>query len=314
MANPVDQSPTPSARGFRISRIKTMTRHIAPLFLVVFLAATRLAAEERVIPLYDGPAPGSENWTHQEKDLEFGFIPGRVISNVVKPTLTVIQPEASAATGAAVVICPGGGFHILSFDNEGVYVAQWLATKGVASFVLKYRLVETKTDNAFLEMGQNLQNFERAVAPTAKLATADALAAIDYARKHAAEFGLKPDRIGIMGFSAGGMIAADAACSATKETRPDFVAPIYAVWGEGAGQPSADAPPLFVVGATDDQLDLAKDSVRLYQQWLAVGRPAELHMYAAGGHGFGMRKQSLPVDGWAERFAEWLAQQGMLEK
>ncbi|HMO65946.1 MAG TPA: alpha/beta hydrolase fold domain-containing protein, partial [Verrucomicrobiota bacterium] len=128
--------------------------------------------------------------------------------------------------------------------------------------------------------------------------------------------GVKPDRIGILGFSAGGTVALSVAMNYAPETRPDFVAPIYPAYHwtlKGRGVP-ADAPPLFVLAATDDPLQLAPHSVQIYQDWVRAGRPAELHLYAKGGHGFGMRKQDLPSDRWIQLFADWLAMQGWLKR
>jgi len=149
-----------------------------------------------------------------------------------------------------------------------------------------------------------------------KLALADGLAAIGHVRKHAAKYGVQPDRVGLLGFSAGGAVAASVAMNYTPETRPDFAAPIYLAYSwtiKGRGVP-ADAPPLFVLAATDDPLQLAPHSVEIYQDWVQAGKPAELHLYARGGHGFGMRKQNLPSDRWIERFADWLEMQGLLKR
>jgi acetyl esterase/lipase len=147
------------------------------------------------------------------------------------------------------------------------------------------------------------------------MAIADGLAAVGYVRKHAAEFGISPTRIGLMGFSAGGTVTAGVVFGYASETRPDFVAPIYAYMGAiKESSVPADAPPMFVAAATNDQLGLAIDSVNLYSKWLAAKKPVELHLYAKGGHGFGMRKQSLPTDQWIDRFGEWLQVQGLLKK
>jgi acetyl esterase/lipase len=154
------------------------------------------------------------------------------------------------------------------------------------------------------------------VAPIVKLALADGNAAIGYVRKHAAEFGVNPERIGIIGFSAGGTVAVSVAMNYTAETRPDFAAPIYPAYNwaiKGSGVP-ADAPPAFILAASDDPLGLAPQSVAIYQDWIAAGKPAELHLYSKGGHGFGMRQQHQPSDHWIERFADWLDVQGLLKK
>jgi acetyl esterase/lipase len=144
-------------------------------------------------------------------------------------------------------------------------------------------------------------------------AGADGLAAVRYVRQHAEDFGIAKDRIGFMGFSAGGAVTAFVTFNYDPENRPDFVALIYA--GLGRFQDVVvpeDAPPMFVAAATNDQLGLAKDSLALYSKWLAAGKSAEVHIYSRGGHAFGMRKQNLPSDDWIERFGEWLAVEGLL--
>ena len=150
---------------------------------------------------------------------------------------------------------------------------------------------------------------------TIPLSIADGIAAVAYVRKHAPEWGVSADRVGIIGFSAGGTLAAAAGLRYTPESRPTFIAPIYAAASRLRDVPvPADAPPLFVAAATDDNLGLAPDSVGLYSRWMAAGKSAELHMYSKGGHGFGMRKQGLPSDHWIDRFGDWLELQGWLGK
>jgi acetyl esterase/lipase len=154
------------------------------------------------------------------------------------------------------------------------------------------------------------------VAPIVPLAMADGLAAVGHVRRRAKDYGVNPQRIGIMGFSAGGTVAASVAYNYTAETRPDFVAPIYLAysWVIKTNGVPADAPPMFILAATDDPLRLASHSVDLYRDWTAAKKPAELHLFAKGGHGFGMKKQNLPTDDWIERFADWLDLQGLLKK
>lgn len=287
---------------------------VASLALFLLLSVHLLAAE-KVISLYEGPAPGSEGKAYPERDTFSDALQTRFISNVTRPTLTVHQPDAAQAVGTAVIICPGGGFHALAIDVEGHDVARSLAAKGITCFVLKYRLVETKTDDPFAEMLAHIADFDTYVAPTFKLATADGLAAIDYVRKHAGEYGIEPDRIGIIGFSAGGMVSASVAHQYSPATRPDFVASIYPAWKQSSDvKIPSDAPPLFVLAATDDQFGLAPDSVALYQEWAGAGKSAELHLYAKGGHGFGMRVQNLPTDRWIDRYTDWLGMLGLLAK
>lgn len=269
---------------------------------------------ETTIRLNADKAPTSAQVTYQEQEYYDESMQSRIVYNVSDPTLTVIAPDPAQANGTAVVVCPGGAFHMLAIGHEGYDVAHWLAARGVTSFILKYRLAHCKTDDPRSEWRTKpREQFQEDVAATVKLAHADANAAIAYVRQHAAQYHIAPDRIGIIGFSAGGTVTASAAMRYTPDTRPDFAAPIYLSYERVAhyGVPT-DAPPLFVAAATDDELLPVSNSVRIYDDWVAAGKSAELHIYACGGHGFGMRVNNLPTDRWIERFAEWLVQQGML--
>jgi len=282
---------------------------------MLMLTPASLIAQNQIVRLYDGKAPGSESWTHSEKENNQNAWNTRVVFNVADPTLTVFKPDPAQANGTAVVICPGGAFFALSIDSEGHDVARWLVEKGVTCFVLRYRLVECKTDDPTSEVGTR-GPLDQVVAPIVPLAMADGLAAIGHVRKNAATYGVRPERIGIVGFSAGGTVASSVAFNYTPATRPDFAAPIYLAYSwtlKDKGVP-ADAPPLFVLAATDDQLQLAPHSVQIYQDWVKAGKPAELHLYSKGGHGFGMRKQNLPSDRWIQLFADWLDVQGLMKK
>lgn len=304
--------------------MKTRSRHAvvilaalltAPVFLAPQAQPAPAADAIEVVRLYDGPAPGSEAWTHAEKEIARTAWGGPMVCNVVNPTLTVVRPDPASANGTAVIICPGGGFFLLSINSEGMDVARALAQKGVTCFVLRYRLVETKTEDPAREL-MSRGNLDPIVKPIVPLAMADALAAIGHVRKNASRYGVNPQRIGILGFSAGGTVASSAAFNYTVETRPDFAAPIYLAYSwtiKDKGVP-ADAPPMFILAATDDPLGLASHSVDLYRDWTAAKKSAELHLFAQGGHGFGMNTQNKPTDGWIERFADWLSWQGWMKK
>jgi acetyl esterase/lipase len=287
------------------------------LCFVVWVAFAEALGAQEVIRLYPGAAPGSEDWNYPEKLYHSTIWNTDVVTNVTQPTLTVYKPDPALANGTSIIVCPGGGFMALSINSEGIDVAKWLAGKGVTAFVLKYRLAHTGEDatKEFMESFQDRHKFDEMISKIVPLSIADGLAAMAYVRKHAAELGLAPDRVGIIGFSAGGAITAAVALRYTGESRPAFVAPIYAAASvfKNAAVP-ADAPPMFLAAASDDQLHLAPDSVQLYTQWSGAGKPAELHMYEKGGHGFGMRKQGLPSDHWIDRFGEWLEYRGLLKK
>jgi acetyl esterase/lipase/lysophospholipase L1-like esterase len=274
-----------------------------------------ITSAQQVVPLYPGKAPGSERWDWKEKEIYSDVLHNSVVYNVSEPSLTVFPAPPATANGTAVIICPGGAFHMLSINSEGTEVAKWLNAKGVTAFVLKYRLVKSETDDPVKEMFakvQDMKKLDEENAPVIPLAIEDGTEAIRYVRSHAKDYGIDPKRIGVMGFSAGGTVTAGVTLKYKPETRPDFVAPIYpymAVFKEIVVP--ADAPPMFIVAASDDQLGFAPHSTNLYDQWNAAGKPVELHMYMKGGHGFGMENQNLPTDSWIERFGEWLEMQGL---
>ena len=293
-----------------------MKKRCACIVLTVFLN-TFLFAQQKVVPLYDGPAPGSETWNWNEAENDNNSWQTKVVYNVTKPTLTVFVPEADKANGTAVIIAPGGGFHALSINSEGLDVAKWLVQKGVTCFVLKYRLVHVLSNDPTAEFAGKMgkKEFDDDVSKVMPLVIADGRNAIAWVRKHAAEYKIEADRVGIMGFSAGGTVASSTLFGYTKENRPDFAAPIYPFFPSAMiGTVATDAPPIFIVTATDDGFGLAPHSIDLYNKWLSTKHDAELHMYARGNHGFGMRKQNLPTDNWIERFYEWLGVQGLLTK
>jgi len=205
----------------------------------------------------------------------------------------------------------------LSITSEGIDVAEWLADKGFTAFVLKYRLAHTGQDatEEFEQVWNEKQRLRQILADVVPRSIADGLEAVSYVRKHASEWNVSPDKVGIVGFSAGGTVAAATALRYSPESRPAFAAPIYAAASALKDYPvPSDAPLLFVAAATDDSLGLAGDSVALYEKWTAAHKSAELHMFAKGGHGFGMRKQGLPSDDWIERFWDWLKMHGFPQK
>jgi acetyl esterase/lipase len=307
---------------------------IAAVLMIIGLYAPA-CAQQREMPVWPGKAPGSESWTQKEADFTMTWaspadlVPVRwkLIRNVVTPGLTIFLPESSTATGTGIIICPGGGFRFLSWESEGTRVAQWLAAHGIAAFVLKYRLIASPSQQKEFEHAMAswqaqfkakaatersksvLDDEQKDIAP---LAIADARQAIRIVRQHAAQWGLSRDRIGIMGFSAGGVVTMGVALEHDADSRPNFAAPIYG--GDVGGRPiPPDAPPLFLLVAQDDPLE-ERVSVKMYSDWHDAGHSAELHVFAKGGHGFGMIKQNAPVDHWIDLFADWLEWQGLMKR
>ena len=280
------------------------------LFLLLIAFLPFALAAQQVVNIYPGKAPGSENADWKEAQTFSKAWKTNIVYNVSQPTLTVYKPDDGKSNGTAVIVCPGGAFYGLAIGIEGTDIAKWLNKRGVTVFILKYRLIHSVTDDPGQEANDALKDPQKITALFAKeipLAVADGKQAIAYVRSHAAHFGVASHKIGIVGFSAGGTVTASTAFNYTADSRPDFVAPIYAyVIPGGFGKVANDAPPMFLAAASDDELKLIPGSLQLYKQWLEAGKQAELHVYAKGGHGFGMRKQNLPVDSWIERFDDWL--------
>ena len=288
---------------------------IITILLLTFLG--QISFSQKEIQLYQGKPKGSENWTWNEQLNVKNMFGTEVVYNVSQPTITAYLPDAANATGTAVIIAPGGGFHTLSINSEGVDVAKYLNSKGVAAFVLKYRLVHSLSEDPVKELMAKMgtPQLDKDNASVVPLALQDGLEAMKYVRNHAKDFNINTNRIGFMGFSAGGTVTMSVIYNATDENRPNFIAPIYVYAGAiiGSEIPKANTP-IFIAVAGDDQLGLTLNSVDIYKKWFEAKQPAELHIYEKGGHGFGMKKNNVPTDTWYERFGEWLKMQGYLKK
>lgn len=289
------------------------------LILSIIVWNQSLINAQELVRLYDGKAPGSEDCNYKEIEFKFPGETKRMIRNVVDPTLEVFMPEKGIATGTAVIIAPGGGNMMLDYDSEGVYVAEWFAQKGITAFVLKYRLNKTPEDiesfyKEFFEMFSGLMNAEEGTTngtSKAKLNLTnedyvggkDGIKAMEYVRQHAADYGIDPNKIGIMGFSAGAWVTIYTVMNASPANMPNFAAPIYGGW-TGDSKIPENAPPLFICAAADDPIAVVCPD--LYDAWKAAGKDVEMHMYSKGGHGFGMKKQNLPIDNWINVLYDWM--------
>jgi len=265
----------------------------------------QLAPATREIPLYSGVAPGSENWKYPEKSA--GTPDKPQTQNVVRPVLLYYPAEKVSAAGTAVIVAPGGGFRTLMMSYEGVDVAKRLNQMGVDAFVLKYRTIYVDAPAAGRgqattgpQAGQNLR----------EMAGADGQQAVRLLRQHAAEFGVRPDRIGIIGYSAGGAVVLSTIYG-PADGRPDFAVPIYAA-GANSNPPPEGAPPLFIAVSADDQAVGYQGSIDLFGAWRKAGLPVELHVFQTGQHGF--VKKGGGADHYLDRVEEWLKLNGWLTK
>lgn len=319
-----DQEERRSNRLVRRAR-KRFARLVLALGLTLGFAAGAQAQNDKMTPiatpdqagaivLGTGPLPGAtapEAWHRQ-----YGSLFAR---NVTVATLTPVLPDPAKATGAAVIVAPGGGFRTLSMDNEGLNVARALADQGVAAFVLKYRLNPTPTDMAGFERSMTEMFSATAQRPRPDPQTmmaglapqiADARAAFALVRGRSAEWRIDPDRIGMVGFSAGAMLTLATTLSG-GDAKPAFIGLIY-----GPLSPvtvPADAPPMFVALAADDPF-FANSGQGLIDSWRAAKRPVEFHLYEQGGHGFGMYPKTTTSTGWFETYVRWIGMHGMLKR
>ncbi len=277
------------------------------------MTPTPIPAQPNAVELGTGPLPGAtapESWHSQYKSL--------FARNVTVATLTPFLPDPAKATGAAVIVAPGGGFRTLSMENEGWDVARALADRGVAAFVLKYRLNQTPADMPGFERSMNemFSATARGPRPDPKTAIAglapqiaDARAAFALVRARSAEWRIDPDRVGMIGFSAGAMLTM-ATTLAGDDAKPAFIGVIY-----GPLAPvtvPADAPPMFVALAADDPF-FANSGFGLIDSWKAAKRPVEFHLYEQGGHGFGMYQKTTTSTGWFDAYVRWLGMHGLLK-
>jgi acetyl esterase/lipase len=273
------------------------------------------------MPLYKGVAPGSEDAKQKEKWAKVAD--DYVARNVTSPTLTAFLPAKDKATGAAVVVAPGGGFMVLAMKIEGLDVARYLTDHGIAAFVLKYRLRPTpEDDKAMQEDMAKMMSPRPPGGPTSgapadrpppsapPFALDDAQQALKMVRSRATEWNVDPNRVGMIGFSAGAMNTLATALRNDPAARADFIGIIYGPLG--AVQVPQPAPPLFAAIAADDPL-IGTGDFGLIKSWRDAKAPVEFHLYEHGGHGFGMRKLSKTSDLWADQFFTWMKDRGLLD-
>ena len=285
----------------------------ATMVVICLHLITFITAQQKVIPLYKGTSPGTETWNWTEGETYKNPLNTKIVYNVTQPTLIAYLPDPAVVNGSAVIICLGGGFHVLLIDSIGTKLANELTKKGITVFILKYRLAQSFTDDPWKEVTNLIKDslkFTQKIAPVVKLAGDDLNASIAYVLQHADEFKVDKKRIGVMGLSAGGALAANLAYNYTPETRPAFVATLYTRTNSVRRTSiQQDAPPLFIAAAMDDTVNSVSHSISLYNDWMNSKHSAELHLYTKGGHGL----RGFPAESWINRFEEWLDVLGFLK-
>lgn len=259
-------------------------RQIVITLLILLLPAISAAAKEE-IPIWPQLAPGTEDRPNEE------YIQNERIRKVYQPSLTVHLPPQELATGAGALIFPGGGYRHLAIHKEGHHTAAWLNTLGIAAFVLKYRL----------DQDEALQ---------------DAFQSIRVIRQKAEHYGIDPEKLGLIGFSAGGHLLLNTVSNSDEKTRPDFLVIMYPVIDDIDLETAfpTNASPSIIFGATDDATTPPSNVISVYQSLVEAKIDAELHLYRSGGHGFGLGLYRGPVQDWTSRCETWLEAQTLLSR
>jgi acetyl esterase/lipase len=278
------------------------------VFLLICSYFGFAGAQQEAIKLWPKGAPGAEGSVTPET-VRLNPDGEHILSNIQEPSIIPYLPPKAAATGAAVIVAPGGGDRELWMDHEGYAVAEWLSDHGVAAFVLKYRLAK-QTNSTYTVEETELGDMQRAIRTV---------------RSRSMEWGIDPARIGVMGFSAGGELAALAATrydegspssddpAERAGSRPDFQALLYPAIPHDR-RLTANTPRAFLACGGDDRPDISQGLPELYLALTRLHVSAELHIYAGVGHGFGVRKTNpAPVSGWTSLFLEWMNAQGLLK-
>lgn len=273
--------------------------------MVIFYSFNLLGQEIITLPYdntgldYQGPEVKTKGYFTDKHNFQ----------NISIPTIQVFLPKGNLNTKTAMIVCPGGGMRANAIHHEGFDVAKALNERGIAAFVLKYRLVPIHLigKNEGLDYPYSKEKKQLAYGHL------DALNAIAHARVNALKYEINPEKIGIMGFSAGGAVTMEATYKSSKKNRPNFIAPIYPWMNIVDNQePPAYGPPIFIVCTTEDAFKLAIPSAKIYTDWAEKNYISELHLYHHGKHGFGMRKTNYPVDNWFDNMVDWIDAIGML--
>ena len=273
------------------------------LFLLSLLITISLNAQEKISIKH-------QKWelkSYVENSVLISKQEGVWLDNISVPEMYLYKAKGDSITDKAMIICPGGALLFSAYEKEGVKLAKKLALNGITALVLKYRTYPRK--GSVIEWSRTLKT--QTAIDSAKTilpySSKDALNAIELIRNNASKYNINPNKIGLMGFSAGGAVTMEAAYTSISKNQPNFIAPIYP-WMLIVDKQKVplNKPPAFISCANDDPLMLATPSVQIYQDWISAGAEAELHMFSKGGHGYGMNKINAPVDRWSQLLIDWI--------
>ena len=232
------------------------------------------------------------------------------LDNISEPEMYVYRAQGNSVTDKAMIICPGGGLFFSAYEKEGVKLAKKLSLNGITAIVLKYRTYPRK--GSVIDWAGTLWDKPQMAIDSAKIilpySSKDALTAIEVMRKKAKKYNIDSNKIGLMGFSAGGAVTMETAYNSTTKNQPNFIAPVYP-WMDIVKKQEipSNKPPAFIACANNDELkEIPSSSIRIYQDWIQADAKVELHMFSEGGHGFGMNKLDSPVDKWSDLLIDWI--------
>ncbi|MDB4189944.1 alpha/beta hydrolase [bacterium] len=273
------------------------------LFLLSLLITISLNAQEKISIKH-------QKWelkSYKENSVLISKQEGVWLDNISVPEMYLYKAKGDSITDKVMIICPGGALLFSAYEKEGVKLAKKLALNGITALVLKYRTYPRK--GSVIEWSRTLKT--QTAIDSAKTilpySSKDALNAIEIIRNNASKYNINPNKIGLMGFSAGGAVTMEAAYTSISKNQPNFIAPIYPwILIVDKQKVPLNKPPAFISCANDDPLMLATPSVQIYQDWISAGAEAELHMFSKGGHGYGMNKINAPVDRWSQLLIDWI--------
>ncbi|MDA7571126.1 alpha/beta hydrolase [Flavobacteriaceae bacterium] len=276
------------------------------LIFIYLIIAIPVNAQEKIILDY-------QKWelkSYKENRVLISEQEGVWLDNISEPEMDLYKAQGNSVTDKTMIICPGGALLFSAYEKEGVKLAKKLALNGITAIVLKYRTYPRK--GSVIDWAGTLWDNPQVAIDSAKIilpySTKDALKAIEVMREKAAKYNINPNKIGLMGFSAGGAVTMEAAYTSISKNQPNFIAPIYPWMDIVKGQKvPSNKPPAFITCANNDEYrEIPTSSVQIYQDWIQAEAKVELHMFSEGGHGFGMNKINSPVDRWSQLLIDWI--------